>query len=614
MQEQITQPRTAEQRIFRPFPDIMVPFFEGHGAENAIALAKTLDGHIHLVGLVQVPADESLSGGNLSARRLRSNLNHLNEAQHLKAECKISVSHNYWVDLCDYIQTHKPDLLVVDWPSFSEALGVNAAGILSDLNCDVAMVCGAWPKKVNQALVPVRGGDNAQLALRLALALPHKQLIALHLVGEDQLTGVINEPFRGLAKILPSLRGVNYLVERSNNPAAVIVERARGMDVLLLGASNDPNRLSNSLGRISDELDGLEQPCRVVLKSRERWPAQYEGAAGELAGSRAISVLVDKWFAENTYHASEFDNLSDLVARKKAQNLTISLAIPALNEEATVGKVIETIQHSLMHKHALLDEIVLMDSNSSDRTREIAASLGVPVYIHQEVLAQYGARPGKGEALWKSLYVTRGDIVVWIDSDIVNIHPRFVYGVIGPMLMDPGVQFVKGFYQRPLKSDRRVQSTGGGRVTELTARPLINLFFPDLSGVIQPLSGEYGGRRTALEQLTFYSGYGVETGLLIDVYEKFGLSGIAQVDLLERIHHNQPLEALSKMSFVIIQTFLRKLEARIGRPLLEEVNKTMKLIQYEDGAYYLKVQEVPERERQPIVELPEYREQSGRIL
>ena len=154
----------------------------------------------------------------------------------------------------------------------------------------------------------------------------------------------------------------------------------------------------------------------------------------------------------------------------------------------------------------------------------------------------------------------------------------------------------------------RVQAGGGGRVTELTARPLLNLFYPELSGIIQPLSGEYAGRRSALERLPFFSGYGVETGLLIDVFERFGLSAVAQVDLLERVHHNQPLEALSKMSFAIIQAVIRKLEGRLGRAVLDEVNKSMKLIRYQSGDYRLEVEEIAERERPPMIEIPEYRE------
>ena len=259
-----------------------------------------------------------------------------------------------------------------------------------------------------------------------------------------------------------------------------------------------------------------------------------------------------------------------------------------------------------MDEAPLLDEIVLIDSSSTDRTREIAEALGVPVYVHQEILPEWGGRKGKGEALWKSLFVTRGDIVAWIDTDIVNVHPRFVYGVVGPLLRDARIQFVKGFYRRPIKVGEKVQAGGGGRVTELTARPLLNLFYPELSGVVQPLSGEYAGRRSALEQLPFFSGYGVETGLLIDILERYGLSAIGQVDLLERIHHNQPLEALSKMSFAILQAVISKLERRYGQQILEDVNKSMKLIRYDAGAYSLEVEEIVEQERPPMRHVREY--------
>ncbi|NIS82487.1 MAG: glucosyl-3-phosphoglycerate synthase [Anaerolineales bacterium] len=320
----------------------------------------------------------------------------------------------------------------------------------------------------------------------------------------------------------------------------------------------------------------------------------------------AISVLVDKWFAENTFRASEFENFQYLLRRKQEQGVTISLALPALNEEETVGNVISTVKRTLMKEIPLLDEIVLIDSNSTDRTREIANSLGVPVYIHQEILPQYGARQGKGEALWKSLYVTSGDIILWIDTDIVNIHPRFVYGLIGPLLHRPNLMFIKGFYLRPMRVGRTIQAGGGGRVTELTARPLLNLFYPPLSGFIQPLSGEYGGRREALEQLPFSSGYGVEIGLLIDVLDRFGLSALGQVDLIKRIHHNQPLAALSKMSFSIIQTVIRKLDRRYRLQLLDDVNLAMKLIRRQQRRFFLEVEEIAERERQPMLNLPEY--------
>jgi glucosyl-3-phosphoglycerate synthase len=334
-------------------------------------------------------------------------------------------------------------------------------------------------------------------------------------------------------------------------------------------------------------------------------PAEPES---EMIGQVAISVLVDKWFAENTFHADEFADLRHLVELKEQQKITISLALPALNEQETVGKVIKTVKTALMDEVPLIDEMVLIDSDSTDRTRSIAAKLGVPAHIHQQTLPQYGTRCGKGEALWKSLYLTRGDILIWIDTDITNIHPRFVYGLLGPMLLSPRIGFVKGFYRRPLKVGNKIQAGGGGRVTELAARPLLNLFYPELSGVVQPLSGEYGGRRSALEQLPFYSGYGVETGLLIGMFEKFGLSAIAQVDLLERIHRNQALEPLSKMSFAIIQTVIHKLESRYKYSMLEDVNKTMKLIRYSDERFFLEIEEIAELERPPMVEIPEYQE------
>jgi glycosyltransferase involved in cell wall biosynthesis len=296
-----------------------------------------------------------------------------------------------------------------------------------------------------------------------------------------------------------------------------------------------------------------------------------------------------------------------LVDLKENQGLTISLGLPALNEEKTVGNVIQTIRDSLVDQYPLLDEIVLIDSGSIDYTRDIAVDMSIPVYLHQEILPQHGSHRGKGEALWKSLYVMSGDIVIWIDTDIKNIHPRFVYGVLGPLLRDHHVQFVKGYYRRPLRQGEKLVAGGGGRVTELTARPFFNLFFPELSGLIQPLAGEYAGRREILERLPFFTGYGVETGLLIDILNNFGLSAIAQVDLLERIHHNQPLPSLSKMSFTIMQVVINRLEKRHKVRLLDRANLTMNLIRFGPNRYFLEPQELQEHERPPIVTIPEYR-------
>jgi len=327
-------------------------------------------------------------------------------------------------------------------------------------------------------------------------------------------------------------------------------------------------------------------------------------------GYEAISILVDKWFAENTFHSHEFEDFTRLVALKQEQGVTISLGLPALNEQQTVGGVIATVKEALMERVPLLDEIVLIDSNSVDDTRQIAERLGVPVYIHQEILPQYGTFAGKGETLWKSLYVLRGDIIAWIDTDITNIHPRFVYGILGPLLHDSRIQYVKGYYRRPLRVGDKLQAGGGGRVTELVARPMFNLFYPELSGLVQPLSGEYAGRRSALERLPFFTGYGIEAGLLIDTLGAFGLHSIAQCDLEERIHKNQELRALGRMSFQILQVFIRRLESRYG-PMLAEANKTMKLVQHDADRFYLELDDIREHERPPMLSVPEYRRLRG---
>ncbi|OGO67225.1 MAG: glucosyl-3-phosphoglycerate synthase [Chloroflexi bacterium RIFCSPLOWO2_02_FULL_71_16] len=325
-----------------------------------------------------------------------------------------------------------------------------------------------------------------------------------------------------------------------------------------------------------------------------------------------MGELVDRWFAENTFSSAECADLRRLVDAKERQGLRISVGLPALNEEATIRGVIHAIRTRLMERIPLVDELVVIDSDSTDRTREIAEAEGVPVHVHQRILPECGAYAGKGETLWKSLHVLTGDLVVWVDTDVTSFHPKFVYGILGPLLMRPDVQFVKAFYQRPLRIGGEIQATGGGRVTELTARPVLNLFFPELSGIVQPLSGEQGGRRALLEQLPFFSTYGVETGLLIDTLQRAGLGAIAQVDMKQRIHRNQSLYALSKMSFEILQVALRRVGEARGERLWEDANSTMKLIKPEDGRLHLELHDITTIERPPMISIPAYRAARGR--
>jgi glycosyltransferase involved in cell wall biosynthesis len=590
---------------FIPIHTILIPFVHEGPGLHALEAARHLDAEIILVGVVIVPPDQSLSVGAVSARALRKQLRHYGKDERITSKSQIIVSYKPWNELSSLLQKEKPDLLCLEWDSHFTALGVTTNDVLTRPPCDIALVRGKLPNKPKQILVPVRGGPHAELSLRVGLGLHPKGVTALHLRKTDDPEAGSDAPFKGLDRVLKQMPDVQKQFAVTDDAAKLILEKAKQADVIILGTTNQPVTSSASLGPFADRILNEAHCAVIAVKSGRPLPqVNYD----ESAGVQAISILVDKWFAENTFHADEFKQLDELVELKQGQGVTISLALPALDEEETVGKVIRTMKKELMEKIPLLDEIVLIDSNSADRTREVAKEEGIPVYIHQHLLERLKPREGKGEALWKSLLVTRGDIIVWIDTDIVNIHPRFVYGILGPMLINPQIQFVKGFYRRPLKVGRKIQAGGGGRVTELTARPLLNLFYPELSGVVQPLSGEYAGRREALERAIFFSGYGVETGLLIDIYERYGLNAIAQVDLLERIHHNQHLEALSKMSFAIIQTVMRKLESRLGSAVLEDVNRSMKLIRYNAKGYFLDIEEIAERERPPMIEVKEYLE------
>ena len=588
---------------------VLVPVVYGCEQKSAIHAAHAIAGdeNVLLSGFIYVANDLSLSTAAVDARKLRQTLKKLYKVKRGDKWAQVTVSHNPWEDLVNIVKREDVDLLLLEWPCHFEALKTSVAEIFSQAPCNIAIVNQHIGSNIRDILLPIRGGPYAELSLRIALSIRNTssaEISSLH-IFPNNITRDQDVAFKGVNRILKNLPEIKWEEVVTDNPINAVFEAAKKHDLLIMGASARPVDEVPSIGPVAEKIMQESQHGVIVVKTK----LPYEvNPASEEAGQTAISVLVDKWFAENTFHADEFADLKYLLSLKEKQNLTISLALPALNEEQTVGKVIRTIKNVLMKRIPLLDEIVLIDSNSTDRTRQIAKKIDVPVYIHQEVLSQYGARKGKGEALWKSLYCTRGDIIIWIDTDIVNIHPRFIYGLIGPLLLRPEIDFVKGFYRRPLKVGNKMQAGSGGRVTELTARPLLNLFYPELSGMIQPLSGEYGGRRKVLEQMPFFSGYGVEIGLLIDMLEKFGLRSIAQVDLQERIHHNQPLEALGKMSFAIIQAVIRKLEGKYEQSMLENINKTMKMIRHEQDRFFLDIEEIAEGERPPMIEISEYQQ------
>jgi glucosyl-3-phosphoglycerate synthase len=266
------------------------------------------------------------------------------------------------------------------------------------------------------------------------------------------------------------------------------------------------------------------------------------------------------WFSGRTSTARSVTDVDvgALLHAKRRGGHRVSVVLPARDEEATVGGLVADLVERWVHRVPLADEVLVVDSDSTDRTAERARAAGAEVVAATDVLPGHGSRPGKGEALWKSLAVTTGDLLVFLDADLLGDVSHYVPGLLAPLLTDPQVGYVKGCYTRPLEVGGHATPAGGGRVTELTARPLLNALWPELAGFVQPLGGEYAGRRSALEQVPFLSGYGVEVGLLVDLLGLLGLHGLAQVDLGVRRHTSQDQEALGRMAGQVVSAVLSR--------------------------------------------------------
>lgn len=320
-------------------------------------------------------------------------------------------------------------------------------------------------------------------------------------------------------------------------------------------------------------------------------------------------MKLDTWLRKNTFHHAQYWDIMQLVREKEKQNLKISLCIPTLNEEKTIGKEIVIFKSELMTRYPLLDEIAIIDSGSTDETVAVAKGFGADTYLSSKILPEMGVKRGKGENLWKAIYQLKGDIIVYVDADIKNIHPRFVYGLVAPLVYRSEIKYVKAFYDRPLAFSEGIRPSGGGRVTEILVRPLFSLFYPELAAIIQPLSGEYAVRREVLERIAFPIGYGVETSHILDVYKLYGLDAFGQTDLDQRVHRNQSTTDLGRMAFGILRTFLSRLQEE-GKDL-PELSTTLRQFQARDKEYEQITHEIIEEERPPMINIPAYRKLRG---
>lgn len=321
-----------------------------------------------------------------------------------------------------------------------------------------------------------------------------------------------------------------------------------------------------------------------------------------------------EWFRHRSYDHAQFSDLEDLARRKREQNLTVSLVLPCRNVADTVGGIIDEIQ--AVNERAplgapLVDQILAVDADSEDGTVDVAIRHGAEVYSENELLSHYGGAHGKGDAMWRSLSVARGDLVMYADADTKNFEPQFIYGTLGPIIKVPQIRYVKAAYRRPFKNHETLEQDGGGRVTELSTKPLFNLFYPELTGFVQPLAGEFVADRELFNSIPFLTGYAVETGIMIDVLKKVGLGAMAQVDLGTRQNRHQALRDLSRMSYAVLRAVARRMRQEGRLQTVRDPSLPDTLFQFSDYLHAvatpdgLKLQEHVEElvERPPMAEV-----------
>jgi glycosyltransferase involved in cell wall biosynthesis len=427
----------------------------------------------------------------------------------------------------------------ITWPLTREEGEVNitvsnpedAGAFNSDPHGIVIMTDGWTDGPVAAAL---RGGNNALAVLEVIVRLGIKEIIIYH---NQERISQMEEIF--LSTVVPA---ADDLFEKVRilwryDPTFTDMVRSVGHDfkMLFVGAPLTASEAIPFFHKIKNVYNGNLAIVR--------------GPVRDIEFSESDEIF--RWVRERTYDATDFSLAMVLLNYKKKLNVKVDIILPALNEEKTIGKVIETALE--VKNSGIIDNVIMIDSDSTDDTVQIAGSYNIPVYIHREIKPELGSYSGKGEALYKSYFVSDADILAWVDTDIENITPTFFYGLIGPMLFNKEVKFVKGYYARPVRVETNGVELGGGRVTEIMARPWINLYYPHLAGYIQPLAGTVAIYRDLFEKLKIPTNYGVEIAMLIQAVEKCGLWSTCQVNLGEVIHKSKDIAGLSEMSFQILQ-------------------------------------------------------------
>lgn len=449
------------------------------------------------------------------------------------------------------------------------------------------------------AAIFARADSNSALAGSLLRHLTESGIVEqtsfVHITSVRQSMAVDDSVLEAYAKVKAELPHARLAVEQADNSIEATIERCSleyGLLVLGLPKRRKDGSVAEHLTRLA--VTGFLHATTIFV---------YAPGA-EAQQLSASTAAIEPWILKNTFSLGEFADIDRLVQAKRDRHLSISLVLPALNEEKTVGQVIDAFKGPLMDQRQLLDEIILMDSDSTDQTRTIAAERHIPVHIHQQVRPDLGSYAGKGETMWKALFVARGDILVFVDTDLANPNPAFVTGLVGPLLLEDRLDFVKGFYRRPVRVVNEFVEVGGGRVTELAARPLLNLWYPELGGLFQPLAGTIAARADILRKLHFLTGYGVEIGHVIEYAHDYGMDGLAQSELGEIIHRNQPLEALSKMSFQVLEAFFQLSPGLMAPGSVSHMNGVLRQPFLSETGFTLLQTQIGQQMRPPVSSVP----------
>ena len=522
--------------LVTPRQRILIPLANPRTAADLVRIGAALlapNGTLTALSIVEVDESSPLSAGAARARQARRLLQRVLEFTPREVDLRtvVRIGRRASEGIAELAVDEQSELIIFGWGGRAGGPRGHATSVFSptidevvrDPPCDIGVVKQRGIGAVRRILVPVRGGPHAELALGTADALGRSlgaTVDVLHVISAGLEPMVRASAERALATFVSRHAGgsARPLIVEGSDVGQAILKEAESADLIVMGATAGGAAEGQDdilFGALPDAIAHEARPTVMVVKTRrEPTPGDFEQRAAHPETLEAVefavgaplfvAARVDRWFGELSFHHSEYADLTRLVDLKERQGLTISAVLPTLNEAATIGAIVRSARAELMERFPLIDELLVIDSDSEDDTVALAEAEGARVVQHRSLLPRFGSHRGKGEALWKSLYATSGDLIAWSDTDISEWHPRFLYGTLGPLLTEPRIGYVKAYYQRPIVQGGVITEGAGGRVTELMARPLINLFFPELSGVIQPLSGEYAGRREHLEQILLH--------------------------------------------------------------------------------------------------------------